>query len=134
MQTYSYFSRNLLVEQLQKVLLTKRIKPINWNYYLYFALPGQNRLFILVNSTNYYLEAYIKYEDRNRKDIKIVSKHIKNLVHIDSLSRFIDKKIEWLNLNNNIIVNNKDLFWTESYKDEDFDILEKNNEKLVSKT
>lgn len=134
MQTYSYFSRNLLVEQLQKVLLTKRIKPINWHYYLYFTLPGQNRLFILINWANYYLESYIKYEDRNRKDIKIVSKYIKNLVHIDALSRYIDKRIESLNLNNNITVSQNDLFWNEKYNDSDFDLLEKTNENLISKT
>lgn len=134
MQTYSYFSRNLLVEQLQKVLLTKRLKPINWYYYLYFTLPGQNRLFILINWTNYYLEAYIKYEDRNRKDIKIVSKYIKNLVHIESLSKFIDRKIETLNLNNNIVVDKNDLFWDDDYKDSDFELLEINNDKSMSKT
>jgi len=121
MQTFSYFSRNLLLEQIQRVIFTKRVKPLNWKYYLYFTLPRQNRLLVVINSYNLYSECFIKYEDRRLKDVQIFKWHIKNSTHIENLTNIVDEKIENLNLKNDIVVETSDnYFW--DCKD-DFDLL-----------
>jgi len=121
MQTFSYYSRNLLVEQVQKAIFTTRIKPINWHYYFYFKLSFDNRLFIDINLYNLYTEWSIKYENRSMKDILIFKWIIKNSIHINNLSNIVDKKIETLNYKNNILFNEEEfIFWNCT---ENFDLI-----------
>lgn len=123
MQTFSYYSRNLLVEQIQKVIFTNKVKTIGWFYYLNFTLPWYNRISISINSITLYTECFIKYENRNQKDISIFKGHIKNSIHIEHLSRMIDKKVDDLNLKHGVIINND--FWDFWSCDFDFDSLQK---------
>lgn len=123
MQTFSYYSRNLLVEQIQKVIFTNKIKTIGWFYYLNFTLPWYNRISISINSITLYTECFIKYENRNQKDVSIFKGHIKNSIHIEHLSRMIDKKVDDLNLKHGVIINND--FWDFWSCDFDFDSLQK---------
>jgi len=122
MQTFSYYSRNLLIEQIQKAVFTNIMKTINWYYYIYFKLSFENRLLVQINSKNLYTECYIKYEDRNSKDIMIFKWILKNIIHINNLSNIVDRKIEILNSKNNILINYNNFdFW--DYND-DFDLIE----------
>jgi len=123
MQTFSYYSRNLLVEQVQKVIFTNKTKPIGWFYYLNFTLPWYNRVSIVINSINLYTECFIKYENRGQKNVSIFKGHIKNSLHIEHLSRIIDKQVDELNLKHGVNLNSD--FWDFGPCDFDFDSLQK---------
>lgn len=98
MQSYQYYSRTLLIEFLQRTIFFYIWKMLNKSYYGYFMLVNKNRLFISYNSSNWVLEWYIKYEDRNRKDCLLKSMRVTNNAHLESFANLIDKSIQDKNL------------------------------------
>jgi len=98
MQTYSYYSRMLLIEYLQKTIFFKIWKTLNKGYYSYFILNNKNRLFITYNTNNWILKWYVKYENRYKLDFLIYSMVVKNNFHLESFVNYIDKYLEEHNL------------------------------------
>lgn len=98
MQSYSYYSRTLLIEFLQRTIFFKIWKSINKLYYWYFLLIDRNKLFIIYNSSNWTTQALIKYENRNKKDLLIHNMRITNNYHLEYFCNLIDKTLEEKNL------------------------------------
>lgn len=108
MQSYSYYSRTLLIEFLQRTIFFKIWKSLNKNYYWYFLLNNRNKLFITYNSQNWLSEAFIKFENRAKNDFLIHSMRITNNYHLEYFANLIDKALEekslkrwFLKINNN---------------------------------
>jgi hypothetical protein len=59
----------------------------------------------VINSINLYTEVFIKYENRGQKNVSIFKGYIKNSLHIEHLSRIIDKQVEELNLKHGVNLN-----------------------------
>ena len=98
MQTYSYYSRILLIEYLQKTIFFKKGKSLNNNYYAYFMLNNKDRLFIIYNKNNFISKAYIKFENTNNKDYCINSSKINNNIDLENFVNNIDKYLKSKNL------------------------------------
>lgn len=98
MQTYSYYSRTLLIEFLQRTIFFKIWKSLNKNYFWYFSLVNKNRLFISYNSYSGVIKWYLKYENRAFKDSLLCSSRIYNNSDLESFVNCIDKSIEERNM------------------------------------
>jgi len=102
MQTYSYYSRNLLIEFLQKTIYFNFWKSLNNNFYWYFTLINKNRILIQYNKNKNKLYSYLKYEDKNKKNKLIYSTYFKN---DHSITTFVNKIDDFLE-KNNLLKNN----------------------------
>ena len=92
MHSFNDYSRTLLIEFLQKTILLNFGKFKQKQIYWYFPLTNKNKLFILFDCQKWLLFWFVKYEDRNKKDLLIT-----NIKILDNNSIEIFMSIFWVN-------------------------------------
>ena len=94
MHSFNEYSRTLLIEFLQKTILLNLGKFKQKQIYWYFPLTNKNKLFILFDCERWLLFSFIKYEDRDKKDLLIANIKVINNNSIENFTNITDKFLD----------------------------------------